>query len=130
MSPAFQEQVGVTEQTTSEITMKIKGAVWFVTEPDCRTTGAAIAWALDRKINLVRIPPGNPTQNAYVESFNSKLREECLRIQNLFETRRMSCSLRASDIPGRTDHLNEPNFEARGRVDRQFLPFGRFRRRD
>ena len=32
-----------------------------------------LAWALDRKIDLVHIQPGKPTQNAYVESFNSKL---------------------------------------------------------
>ena len=31
--------------------------------------------ALDRKIDPVHIQPGKPTQNAYVESFNSKLRE-------------------------------------------------------
>ena len=51
-----------------------------------------LAWALDRKIDLVRIQPGKPTQNAYVESFNSKMREECLRVswfQNLFEARRI-----------------------------------------
>ena len=51
-----------------------------------------LAWALDRKIDLVHIQPGKPTQNAYVESFNSKMREECLRVswfQNLFEARRI-----------------------------------------
>ena len=47
---------------------------------------------MDQKIDLVHIQPGKPTQNAYVESFNSKLREECLRVswfQNLFEARRI-----------------------------------------
>ena len=56
-----------------------------------------IAWALDRKIDLVHIQPGKPTQNAYVESFNSKLREECLRVswfQNLFEARRIIAAWR------------------------------------
>ena len=51
-----------------------------------------LAWALDHKIDLVHIQTGKPTQNAYVESFNSKLREECLRVswfQNLFEARRI-----------------------------------------
>jgi putative transposase len=51
-----------------------------------------LAWALERKIDLVHIQPGKPTQNAYVESFNSRLREECLRVswlQNLFEARRI-----------------------------------------
>lgn len=51
-----------------------------------------LAWALARKIELVHIQPGKPTQNGHVESFNGKLREECLRIhwfQNLFEARRI-----------------------------------------
>ena len=54
------------------------------------TSRHLLAWALDRKIDLVHMQPGKPTQNAYVESFNSKLREECLRVswfQNLFEAR-------------------------------------------
>ncbi len=56
-----------------------------------------LAWALDHKIDLVHIQPGKPTQNAYVESFNSKLREECLRVswfQNLFEARRIIANWR------------------------------------
>jgi putative transposase len=51
-----------------------------------------LAWNLERKINLIHTQPGRPTQNGYVESFNGKLREECLRInwfQNLFEARRI-----------------------------------------
>ena len=56
------------------------------------TSRHILAWALDRKIELVHIQPGKPTQNGYVESFNGKLREECLRMhwfQNLFEARRI-----------------------------------------
>ena len=51
-----------------------------------------LAWSLERKILLVHIQPGKPTQNGYVESFNGKLREECLRtswFQNVFEARRI-----------------------------------------
>ena len=47
---------------------------------------------MDRKIALVHIQPGKPAQNAYVESFHSKLRKECLRVswlRNLFEARRI-----------------------------------------
>ncbi len=56
-----------------------------------------LAWALDRKIDLIHIQPGKPTQNGYVESFNGKLREECLRVswfQNLFEARRILANWR------------------------------------
>lgn len=50
-----------------------------------------LAWCLERRIELVHIQPGKPTQNARVESFNGRLREECLRVswfENLFDVRR------------------------------------------
>jgi len=36
------------------------------------------AWAYRRGITLAFIQPGKPTQNAVIESFNSRLRDECL----------------------------------------------------
>jgi len=50
-----------------------------------------LAWAIKWKIDLVHIQPGKPTQNAGVESFNGKLRDECLNVNwfwNLFDARR------------------------------------------
>jgi len=47
--------------------------------------------ALERKIEVVHIEPGRLVQNAHVESFHGKLRDECLNaswFQNLFEARR------------------------------------------
>lgn len=49
-----------------------------------------LAWAMERKIELVHIEPGRPVQNAHVESFHGKLRDECLNASwfgNLFEAR-------------------------------------------
>ena len=49
-----------------------------------------LAWALERKIEVVHIEPGKPVQNAHVESFHGKLRDECLNaswFRNLFEAR-------------------------------------------
>jgi len=49
-----------------------------------------LAWCLEKKIELVHIEPGRPVQNAFVESFNGKLRDECLNASwfgNLFEAR-------------------------------------------
>jgi putative transposase len=36
-----------------------------------------LRWAAER-VSLHYIQPGKPVQNAFVESFNSKLRYECL----------------------------------------------------
>jgi putative transposase len=50
-----------------------------------------LAWAVERQIEVIHIQPGKPTQNARVESFHGRLREECLRVswfQNLFDARR------------------------------------------
>ena len=35
-------------------------------------------WAYENKVKLVFIEPGKPVQNAHIESFNGKLRNECL----------------------------------------------------
>lgn len=39
------------------------------------------AWAYWKKIKLDFIRPGKPIENAYIESFNGRLREECLNDQ-------------------------------------------------
>ncbi|HEL3759502.1 TPA: IS3 family transposase [Stenotrophomonas maltophilia] len=39
---------------------------------------AMITWAYERGVQLRLIQPGKPNQNAYVESFNGRLRDECL----------------------------------------------------
>jgi putative transposase len=41
------------------------------------TSGAVLRWAT-RRIAWHYIEPGKPVQNAFIESFNSKLRDECL----------------------------------------------------
>ena len=38
------------------------------------------AWAADHGVELYFIDPGKPTQNAYIESLNGRLREECLNL--------------------------------------------------
>src|SRR2546427_9490551 len=35
-------------------------------------------WAYERGVRLHFIEPGKPVQNAFVESFNGRLRDECL----------------------------------------------------
>jgi len=39
---------------------------------------AMLTWAHDRGVDLRLIEPGKPNQNAYIESFNGRFRDECL----------------------------------------------------
>ena len=39
---------------------------------------ALAAWSEEHGVRLEFIQPGKPTQNAYIESFNGRLRDECL----------------------------------------------------
>lgn len=49
------------------------------------TSVAMLAWASTTRVQLHHIAPGKPTQNAFVESFNGKFRDECLN-DNIFST--------------------------------------------
>ena len=48
------------------------------------TSHAVFRWAQDRHVEWHYIAPGKPTQNAFVESFNGRLRDECLN-EHLFD---------------------------------------------
>ena len=52
------------------------------TEP---TSLAMLAWSLRTRVELHYIAPVKPTQNAFIESFNGKFRDECLN-DNIFPT--------------------------------------------
>ena len=45
--------------------------------------GAMADWA-DGQVGLHFIPPGEPWRNGYVESFNSRIRDECLNINSFW----------------------------------------------
>jgi hypothetical protein len=65
----------------------------LVVDPLRQRAGAAqstLSGCVERQIELVHIQPGKPMQNAHVESFHGRLREECLTVswfQNLFDAR-------------------------------------------
>ena len=42
------------------------------------TSRAFMGWCLEHGIEHLLIDPGRPMQNAYIESFNGKFRDECL----------------------------------------------------
>ncbi len=48
-------------------------------------------WAYTNKVHLDFIRPGHPLENGYIESFNGRLRDECLNVEVFFtlaDTRR------------------------------------------
>jgi len=57
-----------------------------------------LAWCIEWRILLVHIQPGRPMQNGHVESFNGKLRDECLNVsclRNPFDARRKIAAWRS-----------------------------------
>jgi putative transposase len=62
----------------------------FLTTPDaivgdgCHgsefTSKALAAWAYEHGVKLDVIRPGKPVENAFIESFNGRLRDECLNV--------------------------------------------------
>ena len=42
------------------------------------------AWAYGHGIRLDFIRPGKPVENGYIESFNGRLRDECLKVSLFF----------------------------------------------
>jgi putative transposase len=56
------------------------------------TSRALDEWALRRDVRLQFIRPGRPVENAYIESFNGRLRDECLNqhwFLNIADARRL-----------------------------------------
>jgi putative transposase len=49
------------------------------------TSNAVLRWAADQGIEWHYIAPGKPMQNAFVESFNGRMRDECLN-ESVFTT--------------------------------------------
>ena len=49
-----------------------------------------LSWGMEWRLELAYIQPGKPVQNAHVESFNARLRDECLNVswfRNLWQAR-------------------------------------------
>ena len=49
------------------------------------TSRAILKWANDNKVDWHDIDPGKPQQNAFIESFNGSLRDECLN-EEMFDS--------------------------------------------
>ena len=42
-------------------------------------------WAYQYRVQLDFIRPGKPVENSYIESFNGRLRDECLNVETFFD---------------------------------------------
>lgn len=59
------------------------------------TSNAMLKWQQERTVESHYIAPGKPMQNGFVESFNGRMRDECLN-EHLFETLRHARNLIAA----------------------------------
>ncbi|SEA80880.1 putative transposase [Rubrimonas cliftonensis] len=48
------------------------------------TSNAMLTWAEKNAVEWRHIAPGKPTQNAFIESFNGRLRDECVN-EHIFD---------------------------------------------
>ena len=54
------------------------------------TSMAILRWSRDRDVEWHYIAPGKPQQNGFIESFNARLRDECLN-ETLFTSLGQGC---------------------------------------
>ena len=79
--------------TGERVARELSALIRLYGRPDCIvsdngtefTSMAILRWVQDTGIDWHYIAPGKPTQNAFVESFNGKLRDECLN-ETLFSS--------------------------------------------
>ncbi len=92
------------------------------------TSRALDQWAYERGVKLRFIAPGKPVQNCYIESFNGRLRDECLNqhwfrsladARQIVEEWRLDYNqARPHSVPRRADARGVPprNYGSRSRV--------------
>jgi putative transposase len=68
-------------RTLDEIAMERGYPVWITLDNGPEFQSAALdAWAHEHGVRLAFIQPGKPIQNAVVESYNGRMRDECLNV--------------------------------------------------
>jgi putative transposase len=82
------------------------------------TSNAILKWQEDRKVEWHYIAPGKPMQNGLVESFNGRMRDECLN-EHLFDSLRHARHLIAAWRDDYNHH--RPHTSLDGLAPREFL---------
>ena len=63
-------------------------------------------WAYTNGVHLDFIRPGRPVENGYIESFNGRLRDECLNVEVFFslaDARRKQRADECRSVSGQTE---------------------------
>jgi putative transposase len=81
------------------------------------TSRALGSWAATRGIRLLFTRPGHPTENAFIESFNGRLRDECLN-ETWFTS--LPDAQRAVERWRRHYNTHRPHSSLAGRTPREF----------
>jgi transposase InsO family protein len=73
-------------QRKTDLPAALRGAPTSVTVDNGTefTSKALDFWAYKNGVHLDFIRPGKPVENGYIESFNGKLRDECLNVEVFF----------------------------------------------
>ena len=85
-APAMEVDVSLTGLRVSQVLDRLKETRKLPKAIVCDngtefTSKAMDQWAFANRVDLKFIQPGKPNQNAYCESFNARLRDECLNTQ-------------------------------------------------
>jgi putative transposase len=94
-SPAIEVDVSLTGERVAKVLDRLKLVIGLPRAIICDNGPEFISkamdlWAYTNKVELKFIQPGKPNQNAYCESFNARLRDECLNMhvfENLTDAR-------------------------------------------
>lgn len=81
--PAIEVDTGISSRQVTRVLERIIEQRGAPTSLRCDngpefTSRHFLAWCAQKKIELVHIQPGRPMQNGHIESFNGRLRDECL----------------------------------------------------
>ena len=82
-SPAIEVSTGISGQQVTRVLERVieqrgmPDSLRMDNGPEF-TSRHLLAWCEERKITIIHIQPGKPMQNGVVESFNGRLRDECL----------------------------------------------------
>jgi hypothetical protein len=85
-----------------------------------------LRWSADQGVEWHYIAPGKPTQDSFIESFNGRLRDECLNehlFANLAEARRIIEAGASTTSAHHNTHLSML-LKGKGFSDRDAIPWG------